>query len=297
MVVLLIALMLCLLLRSAAAMDAASAACRLFVTAVLPGLFPYMVLSLMTVSRLSRRFSPTLLMLLGWGGGSPTGARLLPLCPGLTRAQLIRLAVSCATMSPMFLLGTVGMWLDSAAAGAVVLGSVILGGWGAGWIVGWRDRRAEARRFCCPTEADSAGGASLPPGLRVSPTADSAPLSFGAAVEQSARTMLLICGTMVMLRVFAALAAEVLPSSWVLPVTTLLEVTTGAQTIAGLALPLPLRTALIAGATGFGGMAIIMQNRTVYPEHFMSLGTQLLWQAVHGAISFALALGTMLLLC
>ena len=44
-------MMLCLLLRAETAMSAASAACRLFVTAVLPGLFPYMVLSLMLVSR------------------------------------------------------------------------------------------------------------------------------------------------------------------------------------------------------------------------------------------------------
>ena len=32
-------------------MDAAASVCRLFVTAVLPGLFPYMVLSLMVMSR------------------------------------------------------------------------------------------------------------------------------------------------------------------------------------------------------------------------------------------------------
>lgn len=281
MVILLLALMLCLLLRSDITMDAASAACRLFVTAVLPGLFPYMVLSLMTVSRLSARMSPTLLMLLGWGGGSPTGARLLPLCPGLTRVQQIRLAVSCATMSPMFLLGTVGMWLESGTAGVVVLGSVILGGWGAGLMGGRFRRRA----------VGVTGGASP------SPTATMQTLSFGTAVEQSARTMLLVCGTMVMLRVFAALAAEVLPASLILPITTLLEVTTGVQGIAALPLPIPLRTALIAGATGFGGMAVIMQNRAVYPAGFMPLGLQLLWQAVHGVISFVIALGTMLLLC
>lgn len=279
MPILLVLLMLCLLLRAEVTMNAASAACRLFVTAVLPGLFPYMVLSLMTVSRLSARMSPTLLMLLGWGGGSPTGARLLPLCPGLTKAQQVRLAVSCATMSPMFLLGTVGMWVESGVAGAVVLTSVVLGGWLAGAMAGLWERQAAD---CRPYE-----GASE----------QTAPLSFGAAVEQSARTMLLVCGTMVMLRVFAALAAEVLPAVMVLPVTTLLEVTTGVQGIAALPLPLPLRTALIAGATGFGGMAVIMQNRAVYPADFISLWRQLLWQAVHGGISFVLALGTMWLLC
>ena len=273
MLLALLLLMLCLLLRADVTMTAASAACRLFVTAVLPGLFPYMVLSLMAVSRV-RRMNPLLLMLLGWGGGSPTGARLLPLCTGLSRREQVRLAVSCATMSPMFLLGTVGGWLSSTAAGVVCLLSVIVGGWLAGLPAGLFYQEES--------------GVSTVQTKYV-------PLSLGAAVEQAARTMLLVCGTMVMLRVFAALAAEVLPSSATLPVTTLLEVTTGASEIAILPLPLPWRTALIAGATGFGGMAVVMQNRAVYPEGFLPLGVQLLWQAVHGVLSFLLALGMMYL--
>ena len=137
MLILLLLLMLALLLRADVTMTAASAACRLFVTAVLPGLFPYMVLSMMLVSRV-RRISPVLVMLLGWGGGSPTGARLLPMCAGLTRREQVRLAVSCATMSPMFLLGTIGGWLGSSAVGVVCLISVVAGGWLTGLLAGIR---------------------------------------------------------------------------------------------------------------------------------------------------------------
>lgn len=279
MVWLMIALMLCLLLRAQVTMSAASAACRLFVTAVLPGLFPYMVLSQMLISRV-KRLSPALILLLGWGGGSPTGARLVSMRPDLPHLAARRLAVSCATMSPMFLLGTVGMWLDSPLAGTVCLGSSIVSGWVTGWMASRRDPLSH------PQAADSSskGGAF-------------GYLTFGAAVEQSARTMLLVCGTMVMLRVFAALTGEVLPETLILPVTTLLEVTTGAKAIAELPLPLMWRTALIAGATGFGGMAIILQNRAVAGEGFMPLGQQATWQAVHGGISFLIALGMMLLLC
>ena len=282
---LLCGLMGCLLLRAETTMTAAAAACRLFVTAVLPGLMPYMVLSLMAVSRV-KRMSPMLLMLLGWGGGSPTGARLLPMCAGLTRQEQLRLAVSCATMSPMFLLGTIGGWLGSRTAGAAVLVSVIAGGWIAGWAAG---RAAQCRPSARRADRRASAGRSddHPAAL--------APLTFGSAVEASARTMLLVCGTMVMLRVFAALAAEMLPSGITLPVTTFLEVTTGTAEIASLSLPLPWRTALIAGATGFGGMAVVMQNRAVYPEGFLPLGVQLLWQAVHGVLSFLLALGMMYL--
>ena len=270
--VLLPLLMIWMLLNPALTMDAASAACRLFVTSVMPGLFPYMVLALMLVSRMSASLPPMGLVALGWCGGSPTGARLMRLYPGGRKAR-IHVAVSTATMSPMFLLGTVGGWLGSRQAGAVVLGSVILGGWLTGLAAGR-----------CARDSDVIANEKTPP----------VPLSFGEAVEQAAKTMLLVCGTMVMLRVLAALTTATVPYG-ALPLTTLLEVTTGAVEIAELPLPLPLRTAIIAGATGFGGAAVVMQNRALYPAGLLSLPEQLLWQAAHGAISFLLALGAMLL--
>ena len=266
-------LMIWMLFHPALTMDAASAACRLFVTSVMPGLFPYMVLALMLVSRLSTSLPPAGLVALGWCGGSPTGARLLRLYPGGRRTR-VRLAVSTATMSPMFLLGTIGGWLGSGWAGAAALGSVVTGGALAGLLAGalTRDGGMESAQNNAPP----------------------APLSFGEAVEQAAKTMLLVCGTMVMLRVAAALVTASVPCGS-LPLTTLLEVTTGAVEIAALPLPLPLRTAILAGATGFGGAAVVMQNRALYPAGLLSLPEQLLWQAVHGVISFLIALGVMLL--
>lgn len=274
--VLLALTMLTLLMRAGETMDAASAACRLFVTAVLPGLMPYMALSLMLTSRFSGWTPGWLLTLLGWGGGSPTGARLLSLAGGPSRRQRVRLAVTTATMSPMFLLGTCGGWLGSGSAGAVLLVSVIAGGWLTGVAAG-----------ACTREGPAAAAGQAAQGT--------GPLAFGAAVEQTARTMLLVCGTMVMLRVLAVHAAALLPIA-ALPVTTVMEVTTGVQVIAGLPWPLPLRTAAIAGATGFGGMAIILQNRAVSGEGLIPLPAQLLWQAVHGVLSFLLALGMMQLI-
>lgn len=276
--VLIAAAMALLLFRSELVMGAVSASCRLFVTAVLPGLFPYMVLSAMLASRF-RHAPGWALTLLGWGGGSPAGARLLGLSGGLERRQQVRLAVSTATMSPMFLVGTCGTWLGSAAAGGVLLFSVLAGGGIAGAAAGLCTRAAA-------DDADACEDGSTGPG---------AAMTFGAAVEQAARTMLLVCGTMAMLRTFAALAAELLPGG-ALPVTTALEVTAGVQAITALPLPLPLRTAMIAGATGFGGMASVMQNRALYPPGLMGLPEQLLWQAVHGAVSFLLALGLMLMI-
>lgn len=269
---LLIMLMGWMLLHAEVTMDAASAACRLFVTSVLPGLFPYMVLSLILTARFSGQTPRWLFLLLGWGGGSPTGARLLAYQSGLDRREQLLRAVSCATMSPMFLLGTLGGWLHSSAAGAVLLASVVLGGWLAGLLAA----------SCTRNRAGDAVKTSAP----------AVPVTFGAAVEQAARTMLLVCGTMAMMRVAAALLSRSMPSV-ALPLTTLLEITTGAQAIALLPWPLSLRTAALAGAAGFGGMAGVLQNRTLYPAGMLSLPRQLLWQAVHGGISFLLALGMM----
>ena len=266
--ILLAGMMALLLLRAPETMTAAEAACALFVRSVMPGLFPYLTLSQMLVSRCGRDMQPGLLMLLGWCGGSPTGARLLAMQGSRPHREQKALAVSCATMSPMFLLGTIGSWLNSRIAGAIVLLSVLAG--------------RLAKRWTRVTSAEKVPEAAL------------SPVSFARAVEDSARTMLLVCGTMTMLRVFATLT-DFLPDAMRLPLTTLLEVTTGAVTIANLPAPLPLRIALLSAATGFGGCAVIMQNRALYPQGLMRLGEQLAWQALHGVISGALALGIALL--
>lgn len=271
--VLLVTVMIAVLLRPAGAMDSVSAACRLFVTAVLPGLLPYMVLSSMLVSRM-RSQKAWVLTLLGWCGGSPTGARLTAMSPGLTARQRRFVTVATATMSPMFLLGTCGTWLGSARAGFALLTGVLVGGGLTG---------ALAAIFPGREGQGDIG------------TGSQTPLTLGAAVEQTARTLLTVCGTMAIWRMLADMVSRLMPA-WALPVTTLMEVTTGVSEMAALPLPLAWRTALIAGATGFGGAAILAQNRAALsPAEAMPLTQQLFWQAVHGGISFLLTLGLMLL--
>lgn len=270
---LLAAAMALLLFRSDVAMEAVRDSCRLFVTSVLPGLLPYMVFSQMLLSRLQSR-SVWLLTLLGWCGGSPTGARLASAAPELTARQRAFVCVATATMSPMFLLGTCGAWLGSRRAGMALLAGVLAGGGVAG-----------ALAAACTGEKP-AEGAAVPGPLT--------PLSFGAAVEQTARTLLMVCGTMAIWRMLAALAQEAFPAL-ALPLTTLLEVTAGVREISALPLPLSWRTGLTAAATGFGGASILLQNRAAAGEAALPAGRQLLWQAVHGALSGLLALGLMLL--
>ena len=257
-----------LLLRSETAMNAASLSCRLFVTGVLPGLLPYMVVTLMLVSRLKRPLHPWQLVLMGWCGGSPCGARLLREAGETPHRQ--RIAAACATMSPMFLLGTLGSWLGSAWAGACILLANLAG--------------AGIASLLLPGEAGETALLPRP-----------APLSLGQAVEETARTLLTVCGIMAVMRVAAALLGELLAPlpPLKLLVTTLLEVTAGTKAIAALLLPLAWRTALIAGATGLGGASLLMQNRAVL--RVMPLPRQLAVQTLHGGLAFLLALGMMTL--
>lgn len=266
----LVVLMALLLFRAPLVMEAVLASCTLFVQRVMPGLFPYMVLSLMLVSRLEDGTPEAALVLMGWCGGSPTGARLLRQTSGMDDKRKKHIAVTCATMSPMFLVGTLPAWTGSIRSGVCILAAVLLGGWVAGMLCGRGTKGRGLQRV--------------------------EPLSFGDAVEMAAQTMLLVCGTMAMLRTAAELVSPLL-AAWPvmqLVVKTLLEVTCGAETIAALPLPLPLRTAMLAGATGFGGAAILLQNRAVLPKGLMRVGEQMLWQVVHGVVSFLVALGMML---
>ena len=106
-----------MLARTELAMQAASEACRLFVTSVMPGLLPYMALMQWFISRTGGRLPALAVTTMGWGGGSPTGALLLQSARDADGRTARRIAVSCQTMSPMFLAGTLGAWLRSPAAG------------------------------------------------------------------------------------------------------------------------------------------------------------------------------------
>ena len=260
-----------MLARTELAMQAASEACRLFVTSVMPGLLPYMALMQWLISRTGGRLPALAVTAMGWGGGSPTGALLLQSARDADGRTARRIAVSCQTMSPMFLAGTLGGWLRSPVAGWCILAGVIAGG--------------------CVT------GCLAVRGSMTMLTVSHDPIRLGDAIERTMRTMLLICGTMAVMRMAAAMAYDVLHSYplLALAVTTLLEVTTGANVIAALPCPLALRTALLAAATAFGGASVVLQNHALLPEGLLSLPAQVMWQAVHAALSFLIALGLALL--
>lgn len=266
-----------LLLRPGIALDAAGEACRLFALSVLPGLYPYMILLLLALAHLPAQAPFGALVALGWGAGSPCGAKICRARQDLwPPRRLRRLAVCCGTMSPMFLYGTLGRWLHNEAAGLCVLLAV----WGGGWL---------AAQTIRPDPA--------PPRLAAPPPAP--PLTLGMAVEQASIALLTVCGCMVLGNVYSALIPALLPGlpqSVRLGISCLLEVTCASQRLVQLPLPLPLRVGLLSGETGFGALALLLQNRALGPHGLWPLRQQLGFQLLHGLLSALTGYGLALLL-
>lgn len=267
-----------MLLRPEVSLQAAADACALFARSVLPGLYPYMILLLVALDRLPAQAPYPLLVALGWGAGSPCGAKICAARQGrMDPRTLRRLTVCCGTMSPMFLYGTLGQWLQSPRAGLCILLAVLAGGLAA-------------------SAALPGGGESRQPSSAFS---QAAPMSLGAAVEKASITLLTVCGCMVLGNVLSALLPALLPGlppGARLGIACLAEVTTGSRALVLLPLPLELRVALLSGETGFGALAILLQNRALGPRGLMPLWAQLGFQLLHGLLSALVGYGLALLL-
>ena len=267
-----------MLLRPEVSLQAAADACALFARSVLPGLYPYMILLLVALDRLPAQAPYPLLVALGWGAGSPCGAKICAARQGrMDPRTLRRLTVCCGTMSPMFLYGTLGQWLQSPRAGLCILLAVLAGGLAA-------------------SAALPGGGESRQPSSAFS---QAAPMSLGAAVEKASITLLTVCGCMVLGTVLSAPLPALLPGlpqGARLGIACLAEVTTGSRALALLPLPLELRVALLSGETGFGALAILLQNRALGPRGLMPLWAQLGFQLLHGLLSALVGYGLALLL-
>ena len=203
-----------MLLRPEVSLQAAADACARFARSVLPGLYPYMILLLVALDRLPAQAPYPLLVALGWGAGSPCGAKICAARQGrMDPRALRRLTVCCGTMSPMFLYGTLGQWLQSPRAGLCILLAVLAGGLAA-------------------SAALPGGGESRQPSSAFS---QAAPMSLGAAVEKASITLLTVCGCMVLGNVLSALLPALLPGlpqGARLGIACLAEVTTGSRALA-----------------------------------------------------------------
>ena len=219
------------------AAEAARQGIAVWAQAVVPVLGPFMVCALLITSRLSG--SLPLKILCGWLSGSPGGARLLA-GEGLRGKAALQGAALSGTMSPMFFLGTVSLWLNDPAAGPLIFFCHLCGAVLTGLIWG-----------------------PLPKGKK----GKAQPLPLGAALRESAQALLTV-GLCMALGCAAArmvlCAAPKLPSAAAAALQCALEVTAGVQALIRLkgAHSLP----WVCAACSFGGLSLLMQNAAFWEE-------------------------------
>ncbi len=252
-----------LLLYPEVAMGAARAACRSWAMGVMPALFPYMVFSqLLASGTRGGLFTVPLAMM----GGSPSGARLIQIA-GYPRERAQRLAALCATVSPLFVLGTLsGGWQMLAAhwLGAAVSCAAV---------------RLTQRK--APTGHADAPGRQQPQGARA---------GLLEAVRDGALAMLNVCGCMAIFGVLAAVLTRALPVSPGISalLSSVLEMAGGCDKIRALGLPPGQEAPLLCAAISFGGLSIFMQNAGFLRPAGISLPRQLFAKIVHAAAAYGL---------
>ena len=243
----------------AEAAEAAGQALSLWARSVAPVLGPFMACMLMVSSRI--RGGLAMRTVMGWLCGSPGGARLMREAR-LAGSGAVRAAAMTGTMSPMFLIGTVGGWLGDRRLGWMILACHLLGALGVGLCI-----RPEEK-----TDA--------PVGI---------PMPLGAALRESALALLTVALCMMLRCAAARMAACALPGLPIEAQTALqcaLEVTGGVKGIA--ALRSPYAAPLICAACSFGGLSLLAQNAAFWQDSGVTIGQLALLRLVHGVLSGAL---------
>ena len=238
------------------AAEAAGQGLALWARAVAPVLGPFMACMLMLTSRI--RGGMALKTLLSWLCGSPGGARLMQ-GTGLSGPSALRAAAMTGTMSPMFFLGTVSAWLNSPAAGRLILICHIAGALLLGLCVGKSDSPAPAAP---------------------------APMPLATALRESALALLTVALCMMLGCVAARMAACAfprLPPGLGAALQCALEVTAGVKAL--IAAGLPHTPVLICAACSFGGLSILLQNAAFWQESGVTLGQLFLLRLLHGLLS------------
>lgn len=229
--------------------EAARDAMRVWGLDVAPSLFPYMVFCRLIASRLRQSGMPAMpaAALLGMLGGSPSGAAVVSVygrAGNLSRRQTLMLAAFTGTISPMFLLSTTRAWL-----GNTQICRLLMAAHGVGALFAWAVAAVLIRES---------------PGARTQaahPLQDSA---SGDPIAESVQSILGVGGCIVFFSVLAACVRVLLPG---LPAASgalihaVLEIAGGMHALCTAPLPPTLRAVIMAAASGFSGLSILMQNR------------------------------------
>ena len=238
------------------AAQSARAGMTAFAGGVIPALLPFTACVLLLTA--GRTLPLSLLTLLALPGGSPTGARLLR-DAGLRREAALGCAARTGGMSFLFFLSTLSGWLQDPAAARLLLAAHVSAGLLASLCSPERPRgRVTLPNMTLPQALFAAAQAML---------GATACAAFGAAAAR-----------------VAACALPGLPPLLLALGQSALEVTGGVRALIAQHAPLP----LLAAATGFTGLGILLQNAAYWQESGVSLGALTKTALLRAGLSAAL---------
>lgn len=254
--------MLVLILDGKTALSGMKEGILLCLSAVIPALFPFFILSILVVNVFSGASIP-LLRPLGWLCGIPSGAESI-LIPGflggypvgaqaiahayhtgtLDRADAERMLGYCSNAGPAFLFGMVApmfpkLWMGW-ALWAIHIASAVFSSW------------------VLPKAASHS--------VRLS---GSAPVPISRIMASAVETMAAVCGWVVLFRVLIAFLNRwflwLFPAEIQVVINGALELTNGCCALPSIA-EVSLRFVLCAGMLAFGGLSVTMQTISVIQE-------------------------------
>lgn len=256
--------------------SAAANALRIWGLDVVPSLFPYMVFSRLLSARLRERNVPAapVSALLGLMGGSPSGATVIAAYGScLSKRALLTLCAMTGTISPMFTLGTIQTWMQSARLCRLLLLCHLLGAICAGGAV-----------FAACREERPANNASVSsPSVHPIAQGIDAILQVGGCIICYS----VLAGLLGLLPFISGSAAAILHG--------LLEISGGVHALCAASMPENLRAVCIAALCGFSGFSVLSQNHAFLAPLGVRL-TQLIAFALLRAF-FAGSLMAMLYAC
>ena len=256
-----------LLLFSDKAMQAASEAARVFVSGVMPALFPMMVLSRLLPSG-SGRLVPEALF--AFASGSPASAQRVRRLhdAGLSQGRTELLFMLTGVMSPMFFTGTLAAWTGEKHIACAML------------VMHWLSAVLCALLWSRFIPMDHKRSVSKPSEEKISLT---------AAIAQSAQALLAVCGAMMLFSIAAGILCAVLPTCGGKPMGlahAILEIGGGAAAVLKAWEHPPY--ALLCALCSFGGLSIWMQNLLFASECIRPVKL-LMMRALHGAVCYVLS--------
>ncbi len=282
----------------AASADAARDALSLCARIVIPSLFPYMVVSSMTVSLgaeeiMGRPLRPLLCrilrlpdaaagaFLLGTLCGFPIGVRAASALYArgkLTKEEAERLAAIANNVSPAFLVGVVGaVYWHSAAFGALLYAVQLL----AALLIGAVYARSAPRPWDAAAEKER----------RTAPKAADWAAAFTASVGEAASSVVTVCGFVVffscLFSAFSSIARSVGLDGAVLWAAPFFEMTAGVGRAAAHGGSLGLF--LTGFAVGWGGLSVCAQAEAFAAPHGLSLRRMLAAKLLQGCVTGAAA--------